>query len=156
MLFVFANVLASFILIVQDFRHYNSQILLSTNKPLYNLYPSLSKFEVNQFLRETWSRPYVYEPYTQFKEKPFQGKYINISQEGFRHVKNQGPWPPSKDNFNIFLFGGSTIFNYGVPENETIASYLQELFTSRLKKVCIYNQGDAAVSVAKVVAKDEE
>lgn len=141
LLFVFANVLVYSLMMLKDIEIYKSQIFVADSQPLEPLYPSLSKSELNQFLRETWSRPYVYEPYTQFKERTFTGKYINVSEHGYRVVKDQGAWPPSKENINIFLFGGSTAFNYGVPENETIASRLQELLSTSSKKVCVYNFG---------------
>ena len=86
-------------------------------------------------------RPCVYEPYTQFKERVFHGKYVNVHETGFRFVKDQGPWPPDKNNFNIFVFGGSTSFNYGLPDYQTIPSYLQGLLSKSNtgKKNYIYN-----------------
>lgn len=90
------------------------------------VYPGLAPREFDQLMYETWTRPYVYEPYTQFKERPYSGQYVNVSPQGFRHTKNQGSWPPDPAFFNIFLFGGSTTFNYGLPDDQTIASYLQE------------------------------
>lgn len=106
------------------------------------IYPGLSESEINAFLNETWSRTYSYEPFTQFKEKPYSGRYVNVHNQGFRITKQQGPWPPGPERLNIFLFGGSTTFGYGVPDDETIASYLQEYLTSRLKRdVRIYNFG---------------
>jgi hypothetical protein len=66
----------------------------------------------------------LYEPYVQFTEQPFRGLYINVAEEGYRLTRNQGPWPPDPENLNIFLFGGSTIFNYGVTDEETVASLL--------------------------------
>lgn len=112
---------------------------------LDKIYPDLSREEINDLLRETWSRPYVYEPFTQFKERPYKGKYLNVSEDGFRITKNQGPWPPAKENFNVFLFGGSTTFNYGVPDRQTIASHLQDLLSRAggTKEARVYNFGRA-------------
>ena len=36
------------------------------------------------------------------------------------------PWPPRPEATNVFVFGGSTTFGVGLPDDETIASYLQE------------------------------
>ena len=138
LLFIFVNVLIYSFQVVKDVSFYKSQIFYSYNKPLNEIYPTLMGRQINLLLYETWSRPYVYEPYTQFKERPFKGRYVNVSEAGFRLTKNQGPWPPDPKNLNIFLFGGSTVFNYGVPDDETIASYLQNLF---LRNVCVYNFG---------------
>ncbi len=133
---------------IKDLMFYKNFIAAKYKTPLENLYPGFTKKEINQILDESWMRPYVYEPYTQFKERAFNGKYVNVHKSGFRHVKEQGPWPPDKNNFNIFVFGGSTFFNYGLPDYQTIPSYLQEFFNQKEKDshlppptshLCIYN-----------------
>jgi hypothetical protein len=105
-------------------------------------YPGLSESEINALLKETWSRPYIYEPYTQFKERQYQGYYVNVDTNGFRATKNQGTWPPQREKLNIFLFGGSTMFGYGVADDQTVASYLQESLMTKLNQdVRVYNFG---------------
>ena len=142
LLFAFVNILMYGYQVIRDVGFYKNQIFFSYNKPLNEIYPTLMGRDVNLLLYETWSRPFVYEPYTQFKERPFKGKFVNVSEAGFRVTKNQGPWPPDSKNLNIFLFGGSTVFNYGVPDDETIASYLQEQFLFQPpRKVYVYNFG---------------
>lgn len=142
-IFIVSNILCLACFGIKDLFFYRNFIVSKYKKPLDGLYPEHNKKEINQILAESWMRPYVYEPYTQFKERPFMGKYINVHEAGFREIKNQGPWPPDKKNINIFLFGGSTLFNYGLPDDETIASYLQEnLQSSKLgKNVFVYNFG---------------
>ncbi len=131
LLFASINVFIYGYRVIKDVGFYKSQIFFSYNKPLNEIYPTLMGRDVNLLLYETWSRPYVYEPYTQFKERPFKGKFVNVHEAGFRLTKDQGPWPPDPRNLNIFLFGGSTVFNYGVPDDQTIASYLQEMLSSQ-------------------------
>jgi len=109
---------------------------------LKKVYFQLSDAEINDLLNETWSRPHIYEPYTQFKERPYKGAYVNVNENGFRITKEQGPWPLDPHNFNIFLFGGSTTFGYGVPDNQTVASYLQGFLSEVLKRDArVYNFG---------------
>ena len=106
------------------------------------VYEGLSEREIDDLLKETWSRPFIYEPFTQFKERPYRGFYVNVDSNGFRITKNQGPWPPQSRCLNIFLFGGSTTFGYGVPDGQTIASHLQEYLATRLDRdVRVYNFG---------------
>jgi len=106
------------------------------------VYPGLNEHEINDLLKETWSRPYIFEPFTQFKERPYQGRYVNVDGNGFRITKNQGPWPPQSSSLNIFLFGGSTTFGYGVADDQTISSYLQDYLTDGLHRdVRVYNFG---------------
>jgi hypothetical protein len=106
------------------------------------VYPGLNEHEIDDLLKETWSRPYLFEPFTQFKERPHQGRYVNVDSNGFRVTKNQGPWPPQSSSLNIFLFGGSTTFGYGVADGQTISSYLQEhLAAVSHRDVRVYNFG---------------
>ena len=56
--------------------------------------------------------------------------------------RNQGPWPPDDHDYNMFVFGGSTTFGYGVPDEQTIASHLQEVLSHQTaREVRVYNFG---------------
>lgn len=111
---------------------------------LQGLYPSMGEDEILQLLKETWSRSYAFEDYTHFRESPCIGKYVNVDPNGFRRSKNQASWPPDREKyFVIFIFGGSTAFGYGVPDDQTIASHLQDFLSAgALKKAAaVYNFG---------------
>jgi hypothetical protein len=111
---------------------------------LDSLYPDMKREDIAVLLFETWSRNYVFEDFTHINEQPSSGRYVNVDPNGFRKSKNQGPWPTSREkHFSIFFFGSSTAFGYGVPDSETISSYLQELFSREgLKRVpVVYNFG---------------
>lgn len=106
------------------------------------VYPDLEVEQIEQLLRETWSRTQAYEPLTQFTERPYKGEYVNVSEMGFRIGRNQGPWPPDDHDYNMFVFGGSTTFGYGVPDEQTIASHLQEVLSHQTaREVRVYNFG---------------
>src|SRR5262249_23760855 len=106
---------------------------------LDRVYPGWDRRERTQMLAENWNRRFVHEDYTHFRERPFSGKYVHVSEAGYRHSKNQGPWPPSDENLNIFCFGGSTMFGYGLPDDQTVASCLQESLAAQAKRrVCVY------------------
>jgi len=110
-------------------------------------YPNLKPEEVTRLLDETWSRPRIFESYTGYREIPVSGKYVNVTENGFRRVSfsdEQSLWPISKDFFNIFIFGGSTTFGYGVSDEETIPAHIQKLILKNNKKVRVYNFGRAA------------
>jgi hypothetical protein len=112
---------------------------------LQKVYPSLSKEDLLRLLEETWTRQLAYEPFTEIKEGAFAGRFVNVDTNGFRRGKNQSLWPPSPENFNVFVFGGSTTFGYGVPDNETVPSFLQDKLASPVagRKVCLFNFGRA-------------
>jgi len=114
-------------------------------KSLKALYPGMSEEQIDEVLDETWSRPMLHEPFTGFRERPHKGKYVNVDENGFRHTKDQGPWPPDASKFNVFLFGGSTTFNYAVADDQTMASFLQDLLREDLgPNVRVYNFGRGA------------
>ncbi len=105
-------------------------------------YPGRDEGSLRRLLGETWTRPFVFEPFTMFGERPAAGDFVNVSRDGFRLTPPQGTWPPSDSNFNIFMFGGSTTFGYGVADDETMAAHLQrELARKTSRPVCLYNFG---------------
>jgi hypothetical protein len=111
-------------------------------EPLKEIFPDLEKRDIEELLDDTRHLSQSFEPYTQFKEKPFTGQSVNVDPRGFRPVKDQGPWPPDPKRTNIFVFGGSTTFGYGVPDGDTIPSHLQDLLSSKYPgRIKVYNFG---------------
>jgi hypothetical protein len=110
---------------------------------LLQLYPGMSELEINELINETWNRSLIYERFTGFAEMANKGNYVNVSANGYRVGKDQGPWPPQKQQqVVIFLFGGSNVFSYGVPDNLALGSRLQEMLRTRLaRRVAVYNFG---------------
>jgi hypothetical protein len=116
-------------------------------KQIVKLYPSMSEDDISRLLHETWSRHLVLKSIVGFGEAPFHGKFVNVTEEGFRLGKDQGPWPPVQNdrNFIVFLFGGSTTFGYGVTDAQALGSQLQPLLAQKLERpVSVYNFGQAA------------
>lgn len=121
------------------------------------VYPGLSLAEIRELMGETWGRRVVYDPFTQFREAPFAGKYVNVHEAGFRVGLHQGPWPPGREDLRIFMFGGSTLFGYGIRDEETIPSQLQEYLRPRLRRsVRVYNFGQGSYFSAQERALFEE
>lgn len=105
-------------------------------------YPGRDEDSLRRLLGETWTRPFVFEPFTMFGERPSTGDFVNVSRHGFRMTPPQGPWPPSAANFNVFMIGGSTTFGYGVADDETMAAYLQQQLAGKTSRpVSVYNFG---------------
>jgi hypothetical protein len=89
---------------------------------------------------------HVYNDFVEFKHPESFGRFRNFDPAGFRHVRAQGPWPPSSDYFNIFFFGGSTTLNVG-PDWTSVPSYLQDDLNHRLaghKPIRVYNFGQGS------------
>jgi len=86
-------------------------------------------------------RALVFEPYTLFRVRPMRGRFVNVAEQGYRLGDPSAIWPPEADRVNVFVFGGSTAFGYGVTDAETIpsqlAGQLQELQAGA--QVSVYN-----------------
>jgi hypothetical protein len=103
-------------------------------------HPGWREQDLDTLLRETYiDLGFEYEPFTEFRNKPLRGQFVNVDPAGFRLSKNQAPWPPRPENFNVFVFGGSTAFGMGLADNETIASYLQDV--AHKPNMAVYNFG---------------
>jgi hypothetical protein len=109
------------------------------------VYPGLDRNQIEKLIQESRAQSFTYDPYCQFRDRPFHGTYYNVEAPGFRVVKDQGPWPPSKHRFNIFVFGGSTIFGTRIADYDTIPSHLQEFLAAETGlPVSVYNFGRCA------------
>ena len=97
------------------------------SEKLARVYPGRGASEIEALLRETWSREYVYAPFVQHREPARRGRFVNVDPQGFRRSAGQGAWPPPPESLSIFVFGGSTTFGYGVADDETIPSRLQQI-----------------------------
>jgi hypothetical protein len=139
LLYLFLNVILGLAFAVKDARRTNPVTMTYGNR-LNTVYPDLPEPARTQMLSESWNRPYRYADFIHFQERPFTGKYVNVSEHGYRHSVDQGPWPPDAKHFNVFCFGGSTMFGYGLPDDQTFASCLQsELSRGSSRRVCVYN-----------------
>ncbi len=94
-----------------------------------NAYTVLTKQEANSYLDEQdamQAKGFQYAPWVQFRNPEVHGIYLNTDSHGWRKtaapsMQRQG------DPLKIFVFGGSTTFGYGVPDNYTIPSYMQHI-----------------------------
>lgn len=103
-------------------------------------YPQWSEADLRQLLEES-SWIYDFEAFTQLRIRARSGRFVTIDPAGFRHGANQQPWPPRRDAFNVFVFGGSNALGSGLPDGETIPSRLQELLRKVRPDAAVYNFG---------------
>jgi hypothetical protein len=143
-LFVLINLLCWGVLFIHGRRARPSYLTYSDNW-YRNIYPSMPDAEWKEMLREVKDRPFGYQPYTMVTDLPYQGRYVNISTQGYRLIPNQGPWPMDPKNYNVLVFGGSSIFGYAVADDQTIPAYMQPILQkSEGRRVCVYNFGRRA------------
>jgi hypothetical protein len=86
-------------------------------------------------------RALIFEPYTLFRVRALTSRAVNVSEHGYRHGRVADVWPPDPAAANIFVFGGSTAFGYGLPDDRTIPAQLTEQLRARLPEArpAVYN-----------------
>lgn len=81
----------------------------------------------NACWKESLNVPYFWQPYVYWKMQPFSGHYFTITGDGLRKTWN--PPAASSKPFRIFMFGGSTLWGFAIPDDETIASHLSRILS---------------------------
>ena len=79
-------------------------------------------------LKEFHKLSYLYHDYIIWRRRKFNGKYININSDGVR----KSTQPNKKGDATYVFMGGSTIFGYGVSDEETIPSFFNQLSNSNV------------------------
>ena len=75
-------------------------------------------------------RMYVYQPWVGFSERTFHSRFLNIDDDEPLPVRRTVESTIAGADKTIWLFGGSTQFGWGVPDNETIASQLSNILAA--------------------------
>jgi len=77
-----------------------------------------------------------FEPYMHWRRNAFNGKFINIDGEGVRRTKKG---QVAADSKKVFMFGGSTLWGTGSPDDKTIPSFVQSMLGDGFD---VYNYGE--------------
>jgi hypothetical protein len=88
-------------------------------------------------------RGLAYLPYAQFVEGAYAGRFVHVDRAGFRSGGVPLPWPPEAGATNVFVFGDSTTFGDGLPDDATVPAALAALLGRRGRPVRVYNFGCA-------------
>lgn len=89
--------------------------LRSTDKQIEQLWHSFDRMgEQNSF---------QFSPWTVFRSAPFTGPGLTVDREGVRTTPLPAPVPRAH-TVRVWAFGGSTMFGWGVSDNETIPAHL--------------------------------
>ncbi len=109
---------------------------------LERAYPGWPLAKVHALLDERdRANVWEYEAFTEFRPKPFSGRFVNIDPKGFRKGGKDAPWPPSPPECAVFVFGGSCAFGDRLPDGATIPAALERLLppTPACAKRTVYN-----------------
>jgi len=77
------------------------------------------------------SNKFEYEPWVEFKNVDYSGKFVNIQQAFRKTIPDAYFNPQSKDTIDIYFFGGSTIFGFNLSDEETIPSQFVKLYQQK-------------------------
>jgi uncharacterized protein YndB with AHSA1/START domain len=118
-------------------------VFIESMRTLYERIYQLPIAVVREVVAECWmENAWIFEPYVQFRERPRQGRFVNISTDGFR--LNGGTDRRTFDasrSASVFILGGSTTFGYGVRDEDTIAAHLAALLKRDDPQAAVYNFG---------------
>ena len=98
-----------------------------------------------EFDRLGQDETYVYQPWVGFSERIFHSPRLNVDEAQplpIRRTVKKGP-DGSGRPLVIWTFGGSTMFGWGVPDDETIPSHLSAILARELRtrNVSVVNHG---------------
>ena len=90
------------------------------------------------------SNKFVYESWVEFRNKDFDGRYMDMKSSVRRSVPEAVYNSSSGDTIDVYFFGGSTMFGFNVLDDETIPSRFLQLYKSKFpngKSIRVYNYG---------------
>ena len=79
-----------------------------------------------------------YAPYVEWRSVPFAGEYIVIDAQ---HHRRTFYTQCGVNTYTIWMFGGSTLWGYGVPDWDSIPSFLAKAYRDAGRPVCVRNYG---------------
>jgi hypothetical protein len=89
---------------------------------------------------------FVYQPWVGFSERPFFSSHLNVD-DGVPLPHRRTHQHPASSHAQlrkeVWIFGGSTTFGWGVPDDQTIASHLAAILAERFPeaRVTVSNHG---------------
>ena len=98
------------------------------------LYPGWSAQDIDQMQRECFAVRYVYEPFVQFKPVPVKGRFVEVTEAGYRRGASGQPWPPRAEDLVSHRRVGKWIYHsLASEEARRMMELLYELFCQETK-----------------------
>lgn len=129
----FTALLFVYLPIAQDIRlYFRTQSDKTASVPRYDqrhlLPPYAGEEWAGRLFAEFASQRHVYRDFVIWTLKPFAGETITVDRDGIRRHGNTNGAARSA---SIWVFGGSTIWGDGAPDNMTIPAYLEQVTGKR-------------------------
>ncbi len=140
-------------------RKSTARVTASNISEIESFLPDEDKSEAKQFFHETMADGVMqprWEPFAYFRTQEFQGRYVNVNAQGLRATWN--PPPRATDRpLRIFVFGGSSVWGFGVRDECTVASWLSRVLHQQQVSANVTNFGqNAYVSTQELIALTRE
>ena len=131
---IFLITIFIFYIINQSAKYYLKKKIVNTFNLdfINNVYGKENYNDYSQVLSQL-NQPLVYFPFIEFRESSRNHKFVTVNENGIRCNENfvKTCTSPSGGKNEIWIFGGSTIFGYGVKNDETIPAYLDKMFKDK-------------------------
>ena len=109
-------------------------------KDISKIYGSSNVKDYSRVLIEQ-SKELEYHPFVEYKESPRDGQFVTVSESNTRcNINATNKCVLLHGDGVIWVFGGSTVFGYGVKNEETIPAYLEDI----LPNYKVINMGHAS------------
>lgn len=96
---------------------------------------------------------FQYQPYSLWRMVPFHGRFIHVRTDGLRVTAGA---TCDSATYNVWAFGGSTMWGAGAPDDQTIPSYLQRTLTPSLSRpICVVNFAQLGFTSTQAVVELE-
>jgi hypothetical protein len=129
-------------------RHHQTQPVYSAfmrPRAMHRMSAEQAAIFFKAFDRMGEAETYIYQPWVGFSERVFHSERLNVDEAMPMPTRrtwqnsDRGERPP----LVIWTFGGSTMFGWGVPDDETIASHLAKTLARTLpeRSVTVINYG---------------
>ncbi len=93
--------------------------------------PDVAKATAAEFDAYADTQPFVFNPWTTFMLAPVKGQYLNVVEGPlFNHRITPGS-ATGDGSFKIWCFGGSTLYGFGVPDDQSVPSHLARILNER-------------------------
>lgn len=76
---------------------------------------------------------FSFYPWTVFRNTAFKGRYLNVNEDLTRRTEFGPTQKVAPDEIVIWMFGGSTLFGWGVADQHTIPSQLQKIINQKIE-----------------------
>jgi hypothetical protein len=88
---------------------------------------------------------YMFYPWTVFIERPYAGQFLGVTEQSIRRTAPPAPPDQGKPELLVWMFGGSTMFGWGLTDEQSIPSHVQAILQQRLPgyRVVVVNHGHA-------------